>query len=424
MTKNILEDKPNLANQYAKKVTKRHPKNLILYGPPGTGKTYTSINQALAIIEERSLSQINQEPRQDLIQRFRNYQERGQIDAITFHQSYGYEDFIQGLKPDTRVGTLLFERRDGAFKRLADRARKNYEHFTRQQSKPKIPFEDLLNLLLTHEINPETEEIEIPLSVDHRIYKSIIIYDISAEALIYRRRTKNDIVKDEAKTLYIKKLDALYQGAAIKEAINEKYYRALVQAVQKYESNLSEEEENHELKNYVLIIDEINRANISRVFGELITLIEEDKRLGASQALQITLASGEAFSVPQNLYILGTMNTADKSIAFLDLALRRRFVFQAMYPQENLIENPQLRQTLANLNQALLQEKKSPDLLIGHGFFMQKNSEDFSTIFNQQILPLLDEYFPQRRDKVKKILQKAGIQIKEVHYQLKFDGFI
>ncbi|NJO02978.1 MAG: AAA domain-containing protein, partial [Bacteroidia bacterium] len=305
---------------------------------------------------------------------------------------------------------------------MADRALKNYERFTQKKVKPKIPFEDLLNLLLSHQINPETEEIELPLERDHRIYKSIIIYDISEDALIYRRRTKNDIVKDEAKKLLISKLTARYLGQDIKEAINEKYYEAVINAVSHYEEGIREEEDANELRNYVLIIDEINRANISLVFGELITLIEPDKRHGAAQALSVSLPSGELLSVPTNLYILATMNTADKSIAQLDIALRRRFVFQGLYPDESLIENSSLREILKKLNQALYAEKRSADFLIGHAFFMNKTEADLALVFDGHILPLLEEYFPNRPDKIRQVLQAAGIQLKEENLSVKISS--
>ena len=419
MAKNLVEDSSFLSKKYTKNSAVNFPKNLILYGPPGTGKTYHTVNYALAIIEGKSLEEIGYEKRSELQNRFHQYKEAQQIEFVTFHQSYTYEDFIQGLRPNTQAGTLIFEKKDGILKRIADRAKKNYDNFIHQQKKPKIPFEDLLNLLLSKKINPDTEEIEILLDVSHRIYKSIIVFDITEEALLYRRRTKNDIIKDEERKLSFFKLKALYGGQDIKEAINEKYYQAVVEAVKAYEENLiDEEEEQHELKNYVIIMDEINRANISRVFGELITLMEEDKRYGTANALTLTLPSGEHFCLPSNLYILGTMNTADKSIALLDIALRRRFTFEAKYPDENLIEDSGIKNILIKLNEALLEEKKSADFLIGHAFFLGKSKADLPYIFDKQILPLLEEYFPNRPDKIAKILKQAGIPTEVRNYRL------
>jgi 5-methylcytosine-specific restriction enzyme B len=415
MTENLVQDAPNQAI-YQKKKTD-FAKNLILYGPPGTGKTYHTVNYALAIIEGKPLSEIAEEPRNQLIKRFQAYQQSQQIELVSLHSNYTYEDFVQGLRPNTQAGTLLFEKRDGIFKRLADRAKKNYDGYLKRPQKQHLPFEDSLNLLVAKNIDPETEEIEFFLEKSHRIYKSIVVFDITEDALIYRRKTKNEAIKPEERKLYFSKLAALYAGKDIKEAINEKYYRAVVDTVRSQETQLADNEELIELKNYVLILDEINRANISRVFGELITLLEDDKRYGAKNALTLSLPSGESFAVPSNLYVIGTMNTADKSIALLDVALRRRFQFEAMYPKEQLIDNQILRDILIKLNQAIYQEKKSPDFLLGHTFFLQKTEQDLPQLFENQLIPLLNEYFPNRSDKVLKILQATGILIQEENYQ-------
>ncbi|MCU0447279.1 MAG: AAA family ATPase [Microscillaceae bacterium] len=422
MTENLVQDAPNQAIYQAKKTD--YAKNLILYGPPGTGKTYHTINYALAIIEGKTLDSIAQEPRPQLVQRFQTYQQNQQIELVSLHSSYTYEDFVQGLRPNTHAGTLLFEKKDGVFKRIADRAKKNYDSFVNRPQKNHLPFEDSLNLFLAKNLDPETEEIEFLLEKNHRMYKSIVVFDISEDALIYRRKAKNEVVKAEERKLYFNKLAALYAGKPLKEAINEKYYRAVVDTVRSQEAQLIDNEGFTELKNYVLILDEINRAHISKVLGELITLLEDDKRYGAKNALSLTLPSGESFAVPINLYVIGTMNTADKSIALLDVALRRRFQFEAMYPQEQLIDNQVLRNILTQLNQAIYQEKKSADFLIGHTFFWQKTEKDLPQLFENQIIPLLIEYFPGRSDKVLKILQAAGLQIQDQNYQWRVVGLV
>lgn len=174
--------------------------------------------------------------------------------------------------------------------------------------------------------------------------------------------------------------------------------------------------------NYVLIIDEINRGNISRIFGELITLIEEDKRLGQLNETVVTLPSKEVFIVPPNLYILGTMNTADRSIANIDIALRRRFDFIPMYPDYSLI--PEFEGILRSINNSIYEKKKSADYLIGHAFFMNKSKEDIGKIINNKVIPLLNEYFYMNREEVKEILIKSGIRVKENldNFQIEYDG--
>jgi 5-methylcytosine-specific restriction protein B len=165
-------------------------------------------------------------------------------------------------------------------------------------------------------------------------------------------------------------------------------------------------------RNFVIILDEINRANISRVFGELIALIEKDKRDGK---LTATLPSGEPFTVPSNLYIIGTMNTADKSIALVDIALRRRFEFTALYPntdilskvlKENEFTEDEIKERvnlLRSLNR-IIRSKKSVDFEIGHSYFME--SDSLINILNKQVLPLLNEYFMYDLRKVKEIIEK------------------
>lgn len=161
------------------------------------------------------------------------------------------------------------------------------------------------------------------------------------------------------------------------------------------------------VNNYVIIIDEINRGNISKVFGELITLIEDDKRWGEDNQLSVILPSGEEFAVPNNLYIIGTMNSADKSIALIDTALRRRFEFEEVAPNPELVEDETLKKVLVLLNTLLRKQLDSSDLLIGHAYFIGKTASDLPNILNRNIIPLLYEYFYDQEKKVKDALAKA-----------------
>jgi 5-methylcytosine-specific restriction endonuclease McrBC GTP-binding regulatory subunit McrB len=171
-------------------------------------------------------------------------------------------------------------------------------------------------------------------------------------------------------------------------------------------------------KNYVIIIDEINRANISKVFGELITLIEDDKRWGELNQTSATLQSGDLFTVPNNLYIVGTMNSADKSISLIDAALRRRFEFIEQKPDSSLVVDPTLRDILEKINAALANQLDSADLLIGHSYFMGKTTADLPKILNNSIIPLLYEYFYDNKKKVASVL---GDAIKNVDYVIEDD---
>jgi 5-methylcytosine-specific restriction protein B len=162
---------------------------------------------------------------------------------------------------------------------------------------------------------------------------------------------------------------------------------------------LSEKSSENKKKNFVLIIDEINRGNVSQIFGELITLIEEDKRAGKHEALQVVLPySKEPFSVPSNLYIVGTMNTADRSVEAIDTALRRRFSFIEMPPLPDLIDEKtadgiKLREILTTIN-SRLEILLDKDHLIGHSYFIHvKSASDLQSVFHDNIIPLLQEYF-------------------------------
>jgi 5-methylcytosine-specific restriction protein B len=395
-----------------------YPLNFILYGPPGTGKTYYSVNYAVAIIEGKTMEQIEAENRSAVRKRYETYCENGQIEFITFHQSYAYEEFVQGLRPDANRNTdsLHFRLADGIFKKIADRAKANFIAYQQNKSQPNIPLELLLDRLLIDRMNRETEEIELPMTdANQGQFKSMIIYEVGDTYLKYKRRSLRDTVKDEERVLYMHKLKENYYGHEIRDAINKQYYETVVAAIRKFEQQIKSGGDDKQLKNYVLIIDEINRANISRVFGELITLLEEDKRYGRENGLMATLPSGESFSVPSNLYIIGTMNTADKSIALLDIALRRRFEFIGMYPRYELI--PEIAPILQAMNEKI-RDKKGADFLIGHSFFIGKQVEDLPQIFNRKIIPLLHEYFNNRTDQVKEVLRATGLTTAEENYQI------
>lgn len=272
--------------------------NTILYGPPGTGKTYNSIKYAVGTIDKKC-RQDSAKTYTDYVNRFNELKAAGQIAFTTFHQSYGYEEFIEGIKPV-----------------LGDISEKN----------------------------------ELSYKISDGIFKE------------FCKRAASD------------------------------------------ESN-----------KYVFIIDEINRGNISKIFGELITLIEDSKRSGEDEAMSVTLPySQEEFSVPKNVYILGTMNTADRSIALMDTALRRRFEFIEMMPDESLLDNVvvediSIQKMLEKMNQRI-EVLYDREHTLGHAFFMPlKNKkkatlDQLASIFKNKILPLLQEYFYEDYEKIMLVL--------------------
>lgn len=296
----VNNSKIKILPSFPKRSQKTYSLNQILYGAPGTGKTYSTAQYALAIIENKRLTDVKTDTRFDVMNRYNSFIENGQAVFTTFHQNYGYEDFIQGIRPDISSNEMVFKIYDGVFKIIAEKA--------------------LMN------------------------------------------------------------------------------------------SN----------KNYVIIIDEINRANISKVFGELITLIEDDKRWGEENAVSVTLPTGDIFVIPNNLYIIGTMNSADKSISLIDTALRRRFQFIEFLPDINLISDTKLKEVFKKLNDCIEEQLNSSDLLVGHSYFMGKSIDDLGEIMNQNIIPLLYEYFFDDKAKVEAQIKHA---INDTNYIVKSASF-
>lgn len=368
------------------------PLNQIFYGPPGTGKTYNTILEAAKIITQNPKTSYSEA----LVVFNKNLGE--QIEFITFHQNYSYEDFIQGLRPETENSTeLAFNKTDGVFKKIADKAKRNYVA-ANKEGRLKLKFQDVFEDFAEPLL--EGKEVEVKMrSV------SYFITNITDRSIEFRKASGGT-----GHTLSIATLENMYDNESTGEMQGLRfYYRPLLEKL--LELGRSNKTEIVELKNYVIIIDEINRANISRVFGELITLIEKDKRLGGKIPIRATLPSGDSFVVPLNLYIIGTMNTADKSIALLDNALRRRFEFKAMYPNSKSTESKTVNDAvvLDAINHEII-TRKGHDFTIGHSYFMGEDYNLKNTIDNK-VIPLLLEYFMNDFEKVKKILAAANLTI-------------
>jgi len=381
-------------DEQEEQVSLTFPLNTIFYGPPGTGKTYHSIKRAAEIIENRKINDY------DEALRIFNQNLHDRIEFITFHQNYSYEDFVQGLRPDTENDIhLTFERKDGIFKLLSQKALENLRDAASLEMQ-KLSFEDAFKQVLSP-LTEEQKEIEMKMSK-----VSYFITDVSKNSLQFRKASGGT-----AHTLSINTLKRMYEAESVNTIQSMSiYYEPLLNKLLEVSKKRITKEERIPKHNYVLIIDEINRANISRVFGELITLIEPDKRSHGAIPLKATLPSGDDFVVPSNLYIIGTMNTADKSIALLDIALRRRFEFEAMYPlyEINGEEVPDA-DVLQKLN-SLIIERKGYDFQIGHSYFMD-DSLDLIQKMNRKVIPLLLEYFMNDEKEVKDILQSVGLKI-------------
>ncbi|MCX7549021.1 AAA family ATPase [Xanthomarina sp. F1114] len=368
------------------------PLNQIFYGPPGTGKTYNTILEAAKIITQDENISYN-----DAQMVFNNHL-GDRIEFITFHQNYSYEDFIQGLRPDTELsGELSFFTSDGVFKKIADKALKNLRDAENPDSAKK-EFIDVFGELIKPLNEGDVGEVEIKMK-----QTSFYVTEVGEKSIEFRKNQG-----DSKHTLSIATLKKMYdkgENDIILGGLQPYYNPILKQLIELGKRNVEQVEK----QNYVIIIDEINRANISRVFGELITLIEKDKRSHGKIPLTATLPSGESFIVPSNLYLIGTMNTADKSIALLDIALRRRFEFVPMYPDYNSTADKVIND--ANILEAINKEiisRKGHDFTIGHSYFMGEDYDLKNTIDNK-VIPLLLEYFMNDFEEVKKILSAANI---------------
>lgn len=367
------------------------PLNQILYGPPGTGKTYNTVLEAAKIVTG------NESITYDEALKVFNKNLNNQIEFITFHQNYSYEDFIQGLRPDTENGKdLSFEKKDGVFKRIADRALKNIEASNNPASAKKdfdLVFQELIQPLNDGDVG----ELEIKMKKS-----SFYITEVGEKSIEFRKN-----IGDSNHTLSINTLRKMYDKGVNDIILGglQPYYNPILELLLvKGKSQVITVSR----KNYVIIIDEINRANISRVFGELITLIEEDKRSHGKIPMRVTLPSGDSFTVPSNLFIIGTMNTADKSISLLDIALRRRFEFVPMYPN-TLIQGVNSPTVLETINAEII-KRKGHDFTIGHAYFMGEEYTLEKTI-NNKVIPLLLEYFMNDEKEVATILKAAEIEV-------------
>jgi len=427
--------------------------NQILYGPPGTGKTYNTINKALEIIFEKEdnekvgkikkiLEKENhsKEDRKTLKTAFEYYKNESQIEFVTFHQSYGYEEFVEGIKAETDdKGEIRYEIKNGIFKELATQAKINFNNAKKESV---LNIEQLLQDFAEDVANQDKFILKGNATIDKVVFNKDNEFQsfITGGSVKEQSLTKKIILRDFENFLNeeIKIPDDIKptRKSNQKRHGNSIYYFALYKRINEFlEKNKEKYYQNQEpLKNYILIIDEINRGNISKIFGELITLIEPSKRIGADEEIRVRLPysneENEEFGVPSNLYIIGTMNTADRSIALLDTALRRRFEFIEMMPNPELLkegddENKKkdlivqginIKEMLKTINQRI-EYLYDREHTIGHSYFMSltkdSNIDDLNEIFRNKIIPLLQEYFYDDYEKIQIVLGDHPKQFKE-----------
>lgn len=537
-------DKPKMNGK------QNYDKNLILYGPPGTGKTYNSVNYAVAICEGKSLEEVQKESYEDVLVRFATLKKEGRIAFTTFHQSYGYEEFIEGIKPvtDNETGNISYEITNGIFKDFCERAELPKGVKVNHEAQVYV-----VRLKGNGDNDLKKEcfrdgEIRFDWSKDYTDgwMKWLSAMKPGDYVLSYYGQSKNidgigiikddEPVYDENKSSYRwtrkvewlvtdkvidiqeanngkclsnyqvgrvpeMKLSALLsligEGADGMESSFEKAWEKLAKAAEKngnkytftrrtgstidaefngsdsfkvewsggtsntlkkkavYEQWTNTELDIDDFPNggtrwgfsvkraiideltkfglpeyqgdsskgsdaCVFIIDEINRGNISKIFGELITLIEDTKRKGCPEEMTAKLPySHTEFSVPKNVYILGTMNTADRSIALMDTALRRRFSFIEMMPDSEVLDalgvgtitdgGKELNVSdMLNVINKRIEFLYDREHTIGHAFFTRLKDdpsvETLAMIFKKNVIPLLQEYFYEDYAKIQYVL--------------------
>ncbi len=465
-SESALQDHPETLQT---KMNPTHPLNQILYGPPGTGKTYATRKLAVEICDGSA-----PQSRGAVRTRYEELVTAGRIVFTTFHQSMSYEDFVEGIKPEVVVGgQVSYGVKDGVFKRMANGARETVVQVG-LHGDTELP---------TYNSEGETQNLTVEEAVNLAYFNlsSEEKYDLGFSALIARTKQSAPIPTELSAAgkasvwITVARSGHSFEVRKARNA-NDKTYMKFDRVREAFHGNqngntgtqfenvaiavikrLSREAfdksfnpkrlslsvaDNSQSRSsatatgargaggspaaaptpHVLIIDEINRGNVAAIFGELITLLEEDKRLGADEELTVTLPySKERFGVPGNLFLIGTMNTADRSVEALDAALRRRFEFEEMRADANVIRDvaelsegwdtievagagvslPDLLNTI-NHRVELLRDRHHH---IGHSFFLGlRDAQDLRTALERKVIPLLQEYFFGEDDKLELIL--------------------
>ena len=450
---------------------KEFDKNVIFYGPPGTGKTYTTAKRAVEICKTESEKELTDYS--EIMERYNELKKKNRIEFITFHQSYGYEEFIEGIKPvisneddesedesennkesKTNIkieNDVKYDIVDGIFKKFCDNARKAIieTHDNDDVSPEAIIWKvtvrnkvikdcfDNSHVRIDWNLDDNdavgfVEEIkkgDIIITTDKsrtRINGIAVVIDEKGYTLDKEERdTTTRNVKWLATNIdeNIKSInkEKMLQRRTVARVPNMKVEDIIKLAKEKNPTALSKIDIKENKEPYVFIIDEINRGNISKIFGELITLIETTKRAGKEECISTKLPySKEEFTVPDNVYIIGTMNTADRSIALMDTALRRRFKFEEMLPDYDLLKDifVEDKGVKVNIGAMLKVINERIEYLydrehtIGHAVFLEKGKDNrididinkLENIFKKSIIPLLQEYFYEDYEKIRIVL--------------------
>lgn len=451
---------------------KEFDKNVIFYGPPGTGKTYTTAKRAVEICKTESEEDLTDYT--EVMKKYNELKKKNRIEFITFHQSYDYEEFIEGIKPvvsneddesedesennkelKTNIkieNDIKYDIVDGIFKKFCDNARKAIIETDNNNDNNDIPLEAIVwKVTVRDEVREDcfnnnrvridwnfddagavgfVEEVkkgDIIITTDGsrtKINGIAVVTDDKGYTLDKEERdTTTRNVKWLAKNINenIKNInkEKMLHRRTVARVPNMKVEDIIKLAKEKNQKELSKIVIKENKEPYVFIIDEINRGNISKIFGELITLIETTKRSGEGKKECISTKlpySKEEFTVPDNVYIIGTMNTADRSIALMDTALRRRFKFEEMLPNYDLLKDVFVEDEGVKVNIGAMLKVINERIeyiydrehTIGHAVFLElkenNNIDKLENIFKKSVIPLLQEYFYEDYEKIRLIL--------------------
>ena len=439
------------------------PKNVVLYGPPGTGKTWSTVRRSLEILlgepKVRAMSEENR------FHEFRRLQQEGRIEFVTFHQAYGYEEFVEGIRPVLGAGDddeIRYELHDSVFKRIALRAAVT----GLAEPQHEEPTFDALWRELVDTVAGEEHRVvhsntgktyilrttsrrnleAVPCELDEEgavveVRETRLIASKASVRLVWEHRHElgpepPDVTAPKTTRLFAQErggggghhytaiwmvyceLLELARARQGRPKVERDLLEGVQQVLDKPTSGAANFRFTAETPQYVLVIDEINRGNVSKILGELITLLEPDKRLGAPGELRLPLSysPNHRFAVPPNLHVLGTMNTADRSIALMDVALRRRFTFEEMMPDSEVLRSVlgkkveegafvDLAIDLMETMNRRIRFLYDRDHQIGHSYFLEAtNYEELRQVFVDRLVPLLQEYFYGAWDKICTVL--------------------
>ena len=439
------------------------PKNIVLYGPPGTGKTYSTVKRALELVlGEPKVRAMSQDTR---ARQFRRLQQEGRIEFVTFHQAYGYEEFVEGIRPVLGTGDdheIRYELHEGVFKRIARRAAgEGLKSPRREEPSFEALWRQLVNIVASEEDrfvesytgktyvlrttsrgNLET----IPCELDEegavvKVGETRLLASKASVRLVWEHRRElglepSEVTQPKTTRLFAQErggggghhytaiwivygeLLGLARAGQGRPTAERDRLERVQEVLDKPTSGAVDFRFTTETPQYALVIDEINRGNVSKILGELITLLEPDKRLATPGELKLPLSYSpdHRFAVPPNLHVLGTMNTADRSIALMDVALRRRFTFEEMMPDSGVlrsilpatVKDEAFVDLVVDLMETLNRRIRfiyDRDHQIGHSYLLEAfNYEELRQVFVDRLVPLLQEYFYGAWDKICTVL--------------------